>query len=184
MIPIAGIRRSRPRLTVRLLGIAGVAVAAAVAIAGCGGSSSGQTSSQATSSEQGESTPAATQAELTVQSSHYGPTIFDGDHRVLYLFASDHTSKSTCYGECAKAWPPMLTKDEPKVGSGLDSSLLGTTTRRDGSKQVTYAGHPLYYFSEDKPGKIMCQHVKLHGGFWYVVKPTGMANMAKGMSMM
>jgi predicted lipoprotein with Yx(FWY)xxD motif len=120
-----------------------------------------------------------------VASSHYGPTIFDAHHRVLYQFASDHTSKSTCYGKCAKAWPPLLTTDAPKVGSGLDSSLLGTTTRRDGSKQVTYAGHPLYYFEGDKkPGQIMCQHVKLHGGFWYVVKPSGMANMAKGMGMM
>jgi predicted lipoprotein with Yx(FWY)xxD motif len=78
----------------------------------------------------------------------------------------------------------MLTKGAPKVGSGLGASRLGTTKRRDGSLQVTYAGHPLYYYSGDKGSKIMCQHVKLHGGFWYVVKPNGEANMAQGMGMM
>jgi predicted lipoprotein with Yx(FWY)xxD motif len=182
MNPFAGIRRLFSRLTVRPLGIAAVPVAVGIAIAGCGGSSTQTTSQPAT--QTGSQASSSVPAELTVQSSHYGPTIFDSHHRVLYQFAADHTHKSTCYGACAKAWPPMLTNGQPKAISGLDSSLLGTTTRKDGSQQVTYAGHPLYYFSEDKPGKIMCQHVKLHGGFWYVVKPNGMANMAKGMGMM
>jgi predicted lipoprotein with Yx(FWY)xxD motif len=124
--------------------------------------------------------PAVAHAEITLRSSHYGQTVSDPDQRVLYLFAADHTSKSTCYGACAKAWPPLLTKGSPKVGAGLRPSLLGTTRRRDGSTQVTYAGHPLYYFSGDKGTKIMCQHVNLHGGFWYIVKPNGAANMAKG----
>jgi predicted lipoprotein with Yx(FWY)xxD motif len=184
MASIAGILRSSARFGVRPLVIAAVPVAAAIAIGACGGSGSAQTNGQPTSGGGAQSPPGGAPAELTVQSSHYGPTIFDAHHRVLYLFAADHTTKSTCYGECAKAWPPMLTKGAPEAGPGLDSSLLGTTTRRDGSTQVTYAGHPLYYFSEDKQGKIMCQHVKLHGGFWYVVKPNGTANMAKGMGMM
>ena len=173
MNPLAGVRRPFARLPV-LLGVAATGVAAVIAIAGCGGSSTQTTSHPATQtgSQAGSS---VSEAELTVQSSHYGPTIFDSHHRVLYQFAADHSSQSTCYGECAKAWPPMLTSGQPKAIKGLDSSLLGTTTRRDGSQQVIYAGHPLYYFSEDKPGKIMCQHVKLHGGFWYVVKPNGMA---------
>jgi predicted lipoprotein with Yx(FWY)xxD motif len=154
----------------------------ALAIAGCGGSSTAQSGGQPNAAQ---STAGPAHAELTVADSHYGQTIFGANHRVVYQFASDHSSNSTCYGKCAKAWPPVLTADTPKVGSGLDSSLLGTTTRRDGSTQVTYAGHPLYYFEGDKkPGQIMCQHVKLHGGFWYVVKPNGMANMAKGMGMM
>jgi predicted lipoprotein with Yx(FWY)xxD motif len=182
MNPFAGLRTPLAHLPVRHLGIAAIGVAALIAIAGCGGSSTQTTSQPAT--QTGSQVSSSVPAELTVQSSHYGPTIFDSHHRVLYQFAADHTSKSTCYGACAKAWPPMLTDGQPKAISGLDSSLLGTTTRKDGSQQVTYAGHPLYYFSEDKPGKIMCQHVKLHGGFWYVVKPNGMANMAKGMGMM
>ena len=172
MFPIGEVRRMSRR-PVRVLAVAGVpALAAALAVAGCGGSSSGAQS------------PSQSGAELTLRSSHYGRTISDSHHQALYLFAADHTSKSTCYGACAKAWPPMLTNGTPKVGPGLDASKLGTTKRRDGSLQVTYAGHPLYYFSEDKGSKIMCQHVKLHGGFWYVVKPDGTANMAKGMGMM
>jgi predicted lipoprotein with Yx(FWY)xxD motif len=161
-----------------------------LAIAGCGGSSgsgnataSGNHHSMGSMKGSGGAMPAFTHAELTLRSSHYGRTIADADQRALYLFAADHTSKSTCYGACAKAWPPLLTKDSPKVGAGLDTSLLGTTRRKDGSMQVTYAGHPLYYFSGDKGRKIMCQHVKLHGGFWYVVKPNGAANMAKGSGM-
>jgi predicted lipoprotein with Yx(FWY)xxD motif len=188
MIPIERLRMMSARPTARVLAVAAIPVAAALAIAGCGGSSSAQSDSKTTnqlaSSSGAQSASAASHAELTAQSSHYGHTIFDANHRVLYLFAADHTSKSTCYGKCAKAWPPLLTNGTPKVGAGLDSSLLGTTTRRDGSTQVTYAGHPLYYFEGDKPGKIMCQNVKMHGGFWYVVKPNGMANMAKGMGMM
>jgi predicted lipoprotein with Yx(FWY)xxD motif len=177
MFPIEGMRR----WSVRLLGAAGVPLTVALAIAGCGGSSSAQSGGQANAAH---STAGPAHAELTVESSHYGPAIFGANHRVVYQFASDHTTKSTCYGKCAKAWPPVLTEDTPKVGSGLDSSLLGTTTRRDGSEQVTYAGHPLYYFEDDKPGTIMCQHVKLHGGFWYVVKASGRANLAKGKAMM
>lgn len=158
-----------------------------LAIAGCGGSSSsgnatasGNHHSMGSMKGSGGAMPAFTHAELTLRSSHYGRTISDTDQRALYLFAADHTSKSTCYGACAKAWPPLLTKDSPKVGVGLDASKVGTTRRKDGSMQVTYAGHPLYYFSGDKGRNIMCQHVKLHGGFWYVVKPSGAANMAKG----
>jgi predicted lipoprotein with Yx(FWY)xxD motif len=183
MNPFTRIPRLFGRVSVRLLGIAATGVAVGIAIAGCGGSS-GQTTSQPATQTGSQASSSVPEAELTVQSSHYGPTIFDSHHRVLYQFAADHTNKSTCYGDCAKAWPPMLTNGQPKAISGLDSSLLGTTTRRDGSEQVTYAGHPLYYFSEDKPGKIMCQHVKLHGGFWYVVKPNGEANTAQGTGMM
>ena len=67
---------------------------------------------------------------------------------------------------------------------GLKQSLLGTTRRRDGTLQVTYAGHPLYYWSGDTAKTIMCQHVKLHGGFWYVVNPDGTANMHMGVGTM
>ena len=121
-----------------------------------------------------------THATLTLRASPYGKVLFDAQGRVLYLFAADHTSKSTCYGACAKAWPPFLTRGKPTVrAAGLKARLLATTRRRDGSLQVTYNGHPLYYFEEDKVGKILCQNMKLHGGFWYVVNPDGSANKAK-----
>ena len=126
-------------------------------------------------------------AEVTVASSpHHGNVLYDKDHFVLYVFSADHGSTSTCYGACSSAhggWPPLLTKGGPRV-AGLNASLLGTTKRRDGSLQVTYGAHPLYYWSGDTAHTIMCQHVKLHGGFWYVVNPNGTANTAKGIGTM
>jgi predicted lipoprotein with Yx(FWY)xxD motif len=120
-------------------------------------------------------------ARLGVGSSEYGKAIFGPNGKVLYVFAADHGPTSTCYGVCARAWPPLLTTGAPLAGPGIESKLLGTTTRHDGTVQVTYNGHPLYYYSADKVGKIMCQHVNMHGGLWLIVKPDGQANMAKGM---
>ena len=129
----------------------------------------------------------AEHAELTVASSpHYGNVLYDKDHFVLYFFSADHGSTSTCYGACSSAhggWVPMLTNGTPRA-AGVTSSLLGTTKRKDGTLQVTYAGHPLYYWSGDTARTILCQHVKLHGGFWYVVDPAGTPNQAKGIGTM
>jgi predicted lipoprotein with Yx(FWY)xxD motif len=126
-------------------------------------------------------------AEVTVASSpHYGNVLYDKDHFALYVFSADHGSSSTCYGACSAAkggWPPLLTKGAPRV-AGLNAALLGTTKRKSGSLQVTYAGHPLYYWSGDTAHTIFCQHVKLHGGFWYVVNAHGTANTAKGIDTM
>ena len=95
--------------------------------------------------------------------------LFDGSGRALYLFKRD-----SCSGACAKAWPPFLTTKTPKAGAGARVSLLGTTKRADGTLQVTYAGHPLYYFSGDtKPGQTKCQNVSNFGGLWLVVSPSG-----------
>jgi predicted lipoprotein with Yx(FWY)xxD motif len=126
-------------------------------------------------------------AEVMVASSpHYGNVLYDKDHFALYVFSADHGSTSTCYGACSSAhggWPPLLTKGAPQV-MGLKASLLGTTKRKDGSLQVTYASHPLYYWSGDTAHSIFCQHVELHGGYWYVVDPSGAANTAKGVDTM
>jgi predicted lipoprotein with Yx(FWY)xxD motif len=127
---------------------------------------------------------AVANAEVTRhKSKHYGIVLYDKEHFVLYAFAADHGSTSSCYGSCAMAWPPMLTKGSPRV-VGLNASLLGTTRRRDGTLQVTYGGHPLYYWSGDTSMSIMCQHVKLHGGYWYVVETNGTLNKAMGMGTM
>jgi predicted lipoprotein with Yx(FWY)xxD motif len=100
--------------------------------------------------------------------------LFDGVGRVLYTFARDRGKASTCYGGCAAAWPPFTVNRAPKAGAGVSSRLGGTTRRRDGSLQVTYAGHPLYYFTGDrKPGQITCQNVSSFGGLWLVVNPNG-----------
>ena len=127
---------------------------------------------------------AAPHAELTVgPSAHYGNVLYDSHHLVLYVFSADRGSTSACYGACQAAWPPMLTKGSPRV-TGLSAGLLGTTKRTNGALQVTYAGHPLYYWSGDTSHTIMCQHVKLHGGYWYVVDPNGSPSMAKGVGTM
>ena len=124
----------------------------------------------------GGSSAAAKGSALTAHSSRYGKILFDGRGRVLYLFARDRGNSSSCYGACAKAWPPFLTRGVPRGLRGVDSKLLGTTKRRDGTLQVTYAKHPLYYFKEDtKPGQIKCQNVSNFGGLWLVVSPSGKA---------
>ena len=122
-------------------------------------------------------------ARLGVGSTEYGKAVFGPSGKVLYVFGADHGSTSNCYGVCAKAWPPLLTTGSPLAGAGVEAKLLGTTTRHDGSVQVTYNGHPLYYYSADKVGKVMCQHANMHGGLWLIVKPNGQPNMAKGKMM-
>jgi predicted lipoprotein with Yx(FWY)xxD motif len=110
---------------------------------------------------------------VTVTGSRYGRILIDGSGRTLYLFSHDRRAASTCGGACAVAWPPFLTRGRPHV-RGLPSTLLGTTRRGGGSPQVTYAGHPLYYYRGDqRPGEILCQAVQEFGGFWYVVSPRG-----------
>ncbi len=111
---------------------------------------------------------------LTVKSSKYGRVLFDGRGYVLYAFTRDATGRSACYGTCAKAWPVYYAKGTLRVGTGLRRSLLGTTKRRDGRRQITYAGRPLYYYAGDtKAGQIRCQNVAEFGGTWLVVRPSG-----------
>ena len=106
--------------------------------------------------------------------------LFGPNGKVVYVFGADRGSTSRCYGVCATAWPPLLTTGAPLAGSGVQAKLLGTTKRKNGTLQVTYNGHPLYYYSADKVGKVMCQHANMHGGLWLVIKPNGQPNTAKG----
>jgi predicted lipoprotein with Yx(FWY)xxD motif len=126
-----------------------------------------------------QAAPRAT-AQLSARSSEFGMTVFGPNGKVVYVFGADRGSTSRCYGVCASAWPPLLTGAAPLAGPGIEAKLLGTTKRSDGTLQVTYNGHPLYYYSADKVGKIMCQHANMHGGLWLVIKPNGQPNMAKG----
>jgi predicted lipoprotein with Yx(FWY)xxD motif len=121
--------------------------------------------------------PAAVSASgpvLTAHSSNYGKAVFDGRGYVLYAFTRDH-KRSACYGECAKRWPPYFArKGTPRVGKGLKASLLGTVKRRNGRRQVTYAGRPLYFYVGDTaPGVIRCQNAVEFGGRWLLVRPSG-----------
>src|ERR671930_1446156 len=106
---------------------------------------------------------------ITAHASRYGKILFDGRGRVLYLFARDRAGRSSCSGACAKAWPPSLTKGVPKAGRGVSAKLLGTTKRKDGTLQVTYGKHPLYYIKEDtQAAKIMWQTASNFGSLWFV----------------
>jgi predicted lipoprotein with Yx(FWY)xxD motif len=117
----------------------------------------------------------ATSATLTVRSTRFGRILFDGRGRTLYAFTRDRRGgRSRCYGACAKAWPVYFAKGRLIAGKGGRQSLLGTIRRRDGRRQVTYNGRPLYYYVGDKkPGQVLCQNVDEFGGTWLVVRPTG-----------
>jgi predicted lipoprotein with Yx(FWY)xxD motif len=103
-----------------------------------------------------------------------GPILVDANGRTLYLFEKDRPNQSACSGACAVAWPVDHTSGAPQAGSGAQAALLGTIKRSDGTTQVTYNSHPLYYFSGDsKPGQLNGQGVNAFGAKWYVMAPTG-----------
>jgi predicted lipoprotein with Yx(FWY)xxD motif len=152
--------------------LASAPLGAALALAACGGTTPPKSTA-----------PVKPTAGIQISSrpSSYGRILRDGAGRTIYLFTHDRTSSSTCYGACATAWPPVLTTGAPSAGPALSPRLLGTTRRGDGALQVTYAGHPLYYYVGDvKPGDILCQNVDEFGGTWLVVSPQGTAIGARG----
>jgi predicted lipoprotein with Yx(FWY)xxD motif len=118
---------------------------------------------------------AATKA-ATVKTRHgkLGTFLVDSKGRTLYLFEKDKTSKSKCSGDCATAWPPLLSSSKPKASGGAKASLLSTSKRSDGTRQVTYNGHPLYYFVQDKKaGDTKGEGVDGFGAEWYAVSSAG-----------
>ena len=111
---------------------------------------------------------------LKVRTTRFGKILFAGNGRVVYGFTRDkRNGPSQCYGDCAAAWPVYFAKGELTVGAGVKKSLLGTIKRRDGRRQVTYNGWPLYYYAHEKAGEVKCQNVVTHGGTWLVVRPAG-----------
>jgi predicted lipoprotein with Yx(FWY)xxD motif len=160
----------------RLFSLAILGVVSALVLAACGGSSYGGNKSPSTTSAPA---PAATSSAATVvsaKSSSLGTFLVDGKGRTLYLFDADHGAMSTCNGACAEDWPPLTATGKPKAGAGVKSSLLATSKRADGTSEVTYAGHPLYYFAGDTgPGQMTGQGSGAFGAPWWVVSPAGEA---------
>jgi predicted lipoprotein with Yx(FWY)xxD motif len=116
---------------------------------------------------------------ISLRPTAVGKVLVAADGRTLYLFTADKHGSSVCYGQCAAYWPPLIATNS-SVGSGLKTSLLGTTKRNDGKLQVTYGGHPLYYFAEDKkPGDVNGQGFVHFGGGWWVVSAAGTKVTAK-----
>ncbi len=165
--------------------------AAALIAAGCGDEDGGgattaaaEAESAAEETDTGEEQPAeqATKPEkeqepagkgITLADSQFGDVLFDESDRAIYIFDLETTSESECYGDCAVAWPPVLTKGDPKASGGVKQSKLGTTKRDDGTLQVTYAGQPLYYYVDDPKGEVLCHNVPGFGGLWLAIDASG-----------
>lgn len=170
-------------LKLRAAGAAALAAAAAVAVAGCGSSGSSSSSAAApaaspssSSSSSTTSSAAAGSVSISTAKASSGTYLTGANGRALYLWVPDKNGKSVCSGACAKAWPPLTTNGTPKVSGGVVASKLGTFTRSDGSKQVTYNGHPLYYFVADKSaGSTSGEGNTSFGAPWWLVAPSGNA---------
>ena len=123
--------------------------------------------------ENTESEEIKTATVITTGDSEFGTILFDGDGQAIYIWEVEESSEAECYDSCADAWPPVLTDGAPTAGGDVDESLLGTTTRTDGSTQVTYNGHPLYYYAHEDAGEVKCHNISTHGGLWWVIQPSG-----------
>jgi predicted lipoprotein with Yx(FWY)xxD motif len=145
-----------------------------VLLAACGDQetpATGTPSPRVTASPTPEASPEPTGALVESMSSDLGMILADADGMTLYFFLNDTGSESTCYDQCAETWPAYATQGEPQAGTGIDAALLGTTTRTDGTVQVTYNGKPLYLYAADQnPGDTNGQGI---GDVWFVVSPAG-----------
>jgi predicted lipoprotein with Yx(FWY)xxD motif len=163
----------------------------AVVVAGCGsgGSSSTSTSESESSAKESASSESSAGSEnksassessggpaavMSLGHTNVGMVLVDSNGMTVYDFHKDKGTTSSCYGACEQAWPPVTTEGEPTVGNGASASKLGTTKRKDGTMQVTYAGHPLYTFVEDKkPGEAHGNDTSAFGAQWYALKGNG-----------
>jgi predicted lipoprotein with Yx(FWY)xxD motif len=123
---------------------------------------------------QGATDQSASGATVSLRSTKLGPILVSSKGHTLYLFAKDKNGKSACTGTCAKYWPPALAQTKPTAGAGVKAALLGTTTRSDGRKQVTYNHHPLYGFALDKQaGQTNGQGQNAFGAHWWAISAKG-----------
>ncbi|MFF3753272.1 hypothetical protein ACFYYH_22855 [Streptomyces sp. NPDC002018] len=179
------------RSNIRTATAVAAAVLCAAALAGCSDNGDSGSASRAdspadvaaaTHTPSGTTSPSVSASDdvgtISARSGPLGTILVDDKGRTLYLFEADTTKESTCKDGCAKAWPPgLVTTGAPKAGTGgVKANLLSTTTRSDGTKQVTYNNHPLYRFEGDKkPGEINGQGLTAFGAKWYVVDSAGKA---------
>jgi predicted lipoprotein with Yx(FWY)xxD motif len=151
-------------------GTAGAAALAAAAlfVAACGGRSEGSVSAK----------PARSSGALTISAKRgaAGTYLTDGSGRSLYLWDADRGGKSSCKGACAQDWPPLTAKATPSASSGVKAGDLGAIGRAGGATQVTYQGHPLYYYAGDSgPGATAGEGSDDFGAKWWLVAPSGAA---------
>lgn len=133
----------------------------------------GTSSQRSTSRSSGRSATVATVGSTTGRDGTY---LTDGSGRALYMWVGDDSGKSNCDADCVTAWPPLVTGASPRATGGATSAALGTLTRDDAGRQVTYKGHPLYYFAADTgPGTTKGQGSNSFGARWWLVAPSGAA---------
>ena len=111
--------------------------------------------------------------KIKLRSSDYGRMLFGPGRQAIYIFERDEPNESKCYRDCARDWPPVLSEGKPVAGDGVRKRLLGRTTRRNGKRQVTYNGQPLYYYAHEGPDEVLCHDVFLNGGWWWAVGRNG-----------
>ncbi len=168
----------------RAAALLAAAALGAGALAGCGGGSSstsgGSSAKSTTTSLPPVAKPPPNAEEGTVfvslgSAAGLGQVLVDSEGHTLYAFGNDSPEESNCEGACEKAWPPLLVaQGEPEPSNGAAAARLGTIERADGSRQVTYAGHPLYSYGGDKqPGEAGGQGASAFGGTWTALKGSG-----------
>jgi predicted lipoprotein with Yx(FWY)xxD motif len=146
----------------------------ALALAACGGSSTPKATSAATSTS-AVAVADASPVQISTTHTSLGTVLVAGPKRLtVYMFEADKGGTSACSGACAQLWPPVIASGQPTAAGGAIASKLSTITRSDGSKQVTYNGHPLYYFVKDTTtGDTHGQGIDGFGARWYVLAPDG-----------
>jgi predicted lipoprotein with Yx(FWY)xxD motif len=158
-------------------------VGVALFVAACGSSNSSNSNNEksassgsATQSSSSSSSGTAKALKLMTASGSAGTYLTDGSGRALYLWVADGKGSSSCMGACAQAWPPLLDRSKPSVTGNAKASDLSLAKRPGGQEQVTYKGHPLYYYIGDtSAGKTTGQGSDGFGAKWWLVAPTGAA---------
>jgi predicted lipoprotein with Yx(FWY)xxD motif len=160
---------------------AGTLVGVALLFAACGSSSSSSAAGTApASSSASTSTAAATGTAIRTAKGHAGTYLVGPSGRALYVWVADSNGKSSCSGSCAQVWPPVIASGTPVASGGAMTADVGMITRADGAKQVTYKGHPLYYYVSDAgPGTIKGQGSSSFGAKWWLLAPSGTAITSK-----
>lgn len=149
----------------------GAAAVLALSVAACGSSSSGQSTKTASSKPTSAKTSGLT---ISTAKSSMGTYLVGPSGRALYMWVADHGGKSSCSATCAQNWPPLTATSDPKAAGSAKAADLGTIVRSDGSKQVTYHGHPLYYYIADSgPGMTSGEGSNGFGAKWWLMAPSG-----------
>ena len=163
----------RRKLGFRMGGIVAL-MGVVLGVAACGGSSSSHTTAAGASPSSSGTSSSGSGVAISTAKGPMGIYLTGSSGRAIYLWTADKGGRSACSGACASTWTPLTSSATPSVSGGVQASQLGTTTRADGTKQVTYNGHPLYYYSADTgAGQTTGQGTNSFGAKWWLIAPSG-----------